>query len=168
MKKSVFTRSAGYLDVVLSWIAGVVLFSMMLLTSADVFTRYVLNAPIRGAFEVSEILMAVLIFAGLPLVSRKNEHVTIEFADRLIPDVLRGVLDALVQLVCAGMMFGSAWLMFLKAQRVGQYGDNTATLKIELAPFVYLMCLLILITGFIHVVKAFRPGDSESQSGGPV
>ena len=88
--------------------------------------------------------------------------------DRLIPDVLRGVLDALVQLVCAGMMFGSAWLMFLKAQRVGQYGDNTATLKIELAPFVYLMCLLILITGFIHVVKAFRPGDSESQSGGLV
>ena len=66
------------------------------------------------------------------------------------------------------MMFGSAWLMFLKAQRVGQYGDNTATLKIELAPFVYLMCLLILITGLIHVVKAFQPAASDSQSGGLV
>lgn len=168
MKKAFFARSSRSLDAVLSWIAGVILFSMMILTSVDVFTRYVLNAPIRGAFEISEILMAVLIFAGLPLVSRKNEHVTIEFADRLVPGALKGVMDGLVHLVCAGLMFGASWLMFLKAQRVAQYGDNTATLKIELAPFVYLMCVLILITALIHVVKAFRPDSSDAQSGGLV
>lgn len=161
-------RLGALLDAGLSWIAGVILFIMMILTSVDVFTRYVLNSPIRGAFEISEILMAVLIFAGLPLVSRKDEHVTIEFADKLIPGVLRGLMDALVHLACAAMLFGAAWLMWLKAQRVAQYGDNTATLKIELAPFVYLMCALILVTALIHLVKAFQPGRSESQSAGLV
>lgn len=168
MKVPTSARLGAVLDAGLSWIAGVILFVMMILTSVDVFTRYVLNSPIRGAFEISEILMAVLIFAGLPLVSRKDEHVTIEFGQGLIPRFLRPFMNAMVHLACSAMMFGAAWLMWLKAQRVGQYGDNTATLKIELAPFVYLMCMLILITALIHLVKAFRPGPSDSQSGGLV
>ncbi len=168
MKNQTSARLGAALDAGLSWIAGVVLFVMMMLTAVDVFTRYVLNSPIRGAFEISEILMAVLIFAGLPLVSRKDEHVTIEFAERLIPPALRVVMDAFVHLACSAMMFGAAWLMWLKAQRISQYGDNTATLKIEIAPFVYLMCALILVTALIHLAKAFYPGRSESQSGGLV
>lgn len=168
MKTTVVAGAARGLDTALAWIAGAVLFAMMLLTSVDVFSRYVMNAPIPGAFEISEILMAVLIFAGLPMVSDKNEHVTIEFAEKLVPGALRKIMDSVVHLSCAAMMFGAAWLLWLKAQRVSQYGDNTATLKIALAPFVYLMCGLVLVTALIHVVKAFRRGNLDSPSGGLV
>ena len=53
--------------------ASLILLAMMLLTFVDVVARYVLNRPVRGAFEVTELLLLVLIFAGLPLVSFTNE-----------------------------------------------------------------------------------------------
>ena len=70
-------------------VAGGLLFAMMTLTFVDVVLRYFFNAPIKGGFEVTELMMAVLIFAGLPLVSRKNEHVTIDAFDRFFPARVR-------------------------------------------------------------------------------
>jgi TRAP-type C4-dicarboxylate transport system permease small subunit len=65
-------------DAVLGIAASAILFAMMTLTFVDVVARYVFNRPISGAFEVTELLLLVLIFAGLPLVSHADEHVTME------------------------------------------------------------------------------------------
>ena len=53
--------------------AAAILFAMMVLTTVDVVARYVFNRPLRGAFEITELLLVVLIFAGLPLVSLAGE-----------------------------------------------------------------------------------------------
>ena len=55
--------------------ASALLLMMMVLTFADVVARYLLNRPIRGAFEITELTLLVLIFAGLPLVSHADENV---------------------------------------------------------------------------------------------
>ena len=69
------------------------LFLMMLLTFADVVARYLFNRPIRGGFEITELTLLVLIFAGLPLVSHADEHVTMDFIDRLLPPRGAGRVD---------------------------------------------------------------------------
>lgn len=162
MTQPAINRLGNWLDATLSWLAATILFCMMLLTSADVFMRYLLNAPIRGAFEIAEILMAIVIFAGLPLVSRHDEHVTVDFADRLLPAWARRITQVVVHACCGAMLLGMSWLILLKAQRVHEYGDNTATLKIALAPFAYFMSALILVTALVHLVKMFvRWGEDE-------
>ena len=62
---------------------------MMLLTFVDVVARYVFNRPLRGAFEVTELMLLVLIFAGLPLVSFADEHAVMDFIDRLLGPAAR-------------------------------------------------------------------------------
>jgi TRAP-type C4-dicarboxylate transport system permease small subunit len=69
-------------DAVLGVAASAILFSMMLLTFVDVVARYLFNFPLRGGFEVTELMLLVLIFAGLPLVSHADEHVTMDFPHR--------------------------------------------------------------------------------------
>lgn len=152
-------------DWVLGAAAATVLFAMMMLTSADVLLRYVFNAPLRGAFEVTELLMAVLIFCGLPLVSRRDEHVTVDFAGSLFPGWMRSVLHVLVQLACSALMLGAGWLLWVKAGKLAQYGDNTATLRIELAPWVYVMAVLLAFTGLVHLVRAFGPRTERDSDG---
>lgn len=152
-------------DRVLGVAAATVLFAMMMLTSVDVLLRYVFNAPLRGAFEVTELLMAVLIFCGLPLVSRRDEHVTVDFAGSLFPAWMRSALHVMVQLACAALMFGAGWLLWVKAGKVAQYGDNTATLRIGLAPWVYLMSVLLAFTGLVHLVRAFGPPPERDSDG---
>jgi TRAP-type C4-dicarboxylate transport system permease small subunit len=150
------------LDAVLGVAASAILLVLMLLTFADVVARYLLNVPIRGGFEVTELMLLVLIFAGLPLVSRADEHVTMDFIDRMLPAGANRVLARAVHAVCAAVMFFLAWQVWIKAGRIGAYGDTTDVLKIPLAPFVYFMAGMIALTGSIHVYKMFVPGRARA------
>ena len=46
--------------------------------------RYVLNKPLTGGFELTEMMLAALIFCGLPLVSQRREHIVIDTFDPLM------------------------------------------------------------------------------------
>jgi TRAP-type C4-dicarboxylate transport system permease small subunit len=133
--------------------ASTILLAMMALTTVDVVARYVFNRPLRGAFEVTELLLLVLIFAGLPLVSFTNEHAVMDFIDRVLGRrALRG-LQGGVELVSAVLMFGLAWLVWGKADRIWAYRDATDVLRILYGPFVYFMALALALAGLIHLYK---------------
>jgi TRAP-type transport system small permease protein len=128
---------------------------MMALTFVDVVARYVFNRPLRGAFEVTELLLLVLIFGGLPLVSHADEHVTMDFIDKLLGRG-RDLWQRAVQVVCAAIMFLLTWLVWIKANRISAYADATDVLRILYGPFVYFMALMIALAGLIHLYKALE------------
>jgi TRAP-type C4-dicarboxylate transport system permease small subunit len=141
-------------DAILGGAASAILLAMMVLTVVDVVGRYVLNRPVRGAFEITELMLVVLIFAGLPLVSYADEHAVMDFVDRLLgPAAKRGLWRA-VQVVCAAFMFLLARLVWLKADRIWAYRDATDVLRVLYGPFVYFMALMIGLAGAIHLYKA--------------
>jgi TRAP-type C4-dicarboxylate transport system permease small subunit len=150
------------IDAVLGIAASVLLFGMMLLTFADVVARYLLNRPIRGAFEVTELTLLVLIFAGLPLVSRADEHVTMDFIDHVLPPAGQRALVRLVHAACAAIMFFLTWQVWIKAGKIYGYGDTTDVLRIAVGPFVYFMDAMIALTGVVHAYKIFVPGDGSA------
>jgi TRAP-type transport system small permease protein len=148
-----WTRHA---EAVLGVAASAILFAMMLLTFADVVGRYVFNRPVQGAFEVTELMLVVLIFAGLPLVSYADEHVTMDFIDRLLAPAGRARLQRAMHVVIAAIMAFLTWLVWLKADRIWAYRDATDVLRIVYGPFVYFMAVMIGLTGLIHLSKALR------------
>ena len=149
-------------DAVLGIASSVILFLMMLLTFVDVVARYLFNFPLRGGFEITELMLLVLIFAGLPLVSHADEHVTMDFIDRLLPEAGRRLLVRAVHAVCAAVMFFLTWQVWIKARTIAGYGDTTDVLKITVGPFVYFMAAMILLTGLVHLFKVFVPGEARA------
>ena len=143
------------MDATLGVAASLILFCMMTLTFADVVLRYVFNRPLRGAFEVTELMLLVLIFAGLPLVTHANEHVTMDLIDRWLSPRLRAALGRLMEAISAALMFVLTWFMWIKAQRIAGYGDTTDVLRIAVGPFVYFMVAMILLSGLLHLYRAF-------------
>jgi TRAP-type C4-dicarboxylate transport system permease small subunit len=152
-------------DAVLGIAASALLFCMMLLTFCDVVGRYLLNRPIRGAFEVTELALLVLIFAGLPLVSHADEHVTMDFVDRLLGARGRDLWIRAMHAVCAAIMFFFAWQTWIKAGKIAGYGDTTDVLRITVGPFVYFMTAMIALTAAVHVYKIFAPGTGTASQG---
>ncbi len=132
------------------------LFMMMVLTFADVVARYLLNRPIRGGFEITELTLLVLIFAGLPLVSHADEHVTMDFIDRLLPRRLRVPWVRVMHAIIAAIMLFLSWQVWIKATRIASYSDTTEVLSITIGPFVYFMAVMIALTGAVHVFKIFE------------
>ena len=156
-------------DVVLQRALGVtsavVLFAMMLITAVDVAGRYLFNKPIAGGFELTEILLAALIYCGLPLVSARREHIVIDTFDPMFSKAVKRGLDMIAEVVCAVALAGVGWVIFLRANRVAEYGDTTSVLKLPLAPVVYLMAVMITVAAVIHLLLIFVPhGEDDGKS----
>ena len=154
-----------WLERVLGVSAGAVLFAMMMLTAVDVVGRYIFNRPVTGAFEVTEMMLAALIYCGLPLVSQRREHIVIDTFDYLMSRGVKRSLDMAAEVLCSAALFGLAWLVFGRAGRVAQYGDTTTVLKIPLAPVAYLMAVMLLVGAIIHLWLIFVPhGEDDGKS----
>ena len=145
-------------DALLGVAASVVLLAMMLLTVVDVVARYRLKMPVRGAFEITELMLVVLIFAGLPLVSFSDEHAVMDFIDRLLSPQGQRALQRALHVVNAAFMFLLMWLMLLKADRIWAYRDATDVLRILYGPFVYFMAVTMALAGVIHCYKVVERG----------
>ena len=143
-------------DALLGVVASAVLFAMMLLTVVDVVARYVFSRPLRGAFEVTELMLLVLIFAGLPLVSFSDEHAIMDFIDRVLDPRSQRGLERGVQLVNTAFMFLLTWLVWRKADRIWAYRDTTDVLRIVYGPFVYFMAVTLALAGLIHLYKVIE------------
>jgi TRAP-type C4-dicarboxylate transport system permease small subunit len=155
--------TGAWLDRALGAAAAALLFCLMSLTAADVVGRYIFNSPIRGAFEITELLLLVLIFAGLPLASRADEHVTLDFIDTALGPRGRLLLRRLSHLVCGLLILGLAWLVWIKAGKIAGYGDTTEVLRIPVGPFVYFMAIMVLITAIVHLFKVVYPGAQRGE-----
>jgi TRAP-type C4-dicarboxylate transport system permease small subunit len=155
MIRNAITRLDGAMEPLLGAFAGVLLFGMMTLTFADVVMRYIFNAPLQGSFEITELMLVGLIFAALPLVSRREEHVVMDFLDRFLPLGIYRALRAFEHIVSAAAMIGMGYLLWRKAAELAAYGDTSAVLRIELAPYVYAIAVLIFVTALIHLALVF-------------
>ncbi len=157
-------HGGAVLDRILGAAAAILLLGLMLMTAADVVSRYLLNWPLRGAFEITELGLLTLIFAGLPLVSRADQHVTMDFIDRILSETGRRFIRRLVDFVCGGIILALAWQVWIKAGKIAAYGDTTDVLKVPVAPFVYFMAGMVAVTGLVHIAKAAWPGAPVAES----
>jgi len=145
------------LEIASGALAAVALFAIMALTFFDVGSRKLLDNSIPGSLELTELLMVVVIFAGLPLVSMRGEHVTFDSLDAYLPAGVRRAQAVLVHLLCAAAMLALGWLMWREGGQFLATGETTAQLKILKAPFIYLMAVLCALTGLVHLGLVARP-----------
>jgi TRAP-type transport system small permease protein len=161
------TEAGAWLDRVLGAAAAVLLFGLMALTTADVIGRYIFNWPLRGAFEITELLMLALIFAGLPLASRADEHVTLDFIDMTLGAKGRLLLRRLIDSICGAIILGLAWRVWIKAGKIATYGDTTEVLRLPVGPFVYFMAAMVAVTGIVHLGKVIFPAAPRTEQFDP-
>ncbi len=149
-----------------SALCAAALFAIMALTFFDVLGRKLLHNSIPGSLELTALLMVVVIFAALPLVSQRGEHVVFDSLDNYLPTGLLKLQAVAIHLVCATMMLGLAYLMWRTAGQFAQNGETTAQLKFAKAPFIYGMSVMCAIAGLVHVALIYRPAQALQEGEG--
>jgi TRAP-type C4-dicarboxylate transport system permease small subunit len=134
-------------------VAAICLAAMMLLTVADVVLRATLNAPIRGVYELIELLLTYTFFLALPAVFLRDDNIVVnvldDWAPRAVPLAKRIAL-ALAVVILAVM----AWQGWLAARDAIAFNDQTADLGISRA--LHWIAVLAGIVG--AAVAAFAMG----------
>jgi len=124
--------------------------AMSVLTVIDAGGRYLLNRPVAGSVELTELLMVALIFASIPLVTAARGHVVVDSFSGLVPSHFRRAQQTLAHLLACGISVLLAAVALKKAASVADYGDMTPMIGIPLAPFVYLMGTLLALNALLH------------------
>jgi TRAP-type C4-dicarboxylate transport system permease small subunit len=120
----------------LTHIGSIGLALLMFLTVADVFGRYLLNRPVTGTFELTEISMVLIVFLALGLAQHHNEHISLDLAYNYFPLWLKKVTDLSVYLINLVVVIAMSWQLYNYFVRMLDGNYTTAVLQLPLYPFV--------------------------------
>jgi TRAP-type C4-dicarboxylate transport system permease small subunit len=98
-KSSYFLGSVG---------AGVI-FALMLITGIDVIGRYLFHRPLVGAFEMSELALAIMVLFGWGYNQAIKGHVDIDLLYKRLPRSVQTILDFLIPLLGLTLFVFIAW-----------------------------------------------------------
>jgi len=118
---------------------------MMLLTFIDVLGRYVFGFPVAGSVELTEMLMVLVIFSGVPLATAARMHVAVDLLTMGLGPRARRVQLAAAHLLAlmASILFGV--VSWGRATAAHEYQDRTTILSLPIAPMVFFMSILLFV-----------------------
>jgi TRAP-type transport system small permease protein len=135
-------------------VAALTLFSLMAITCVDVVGRYFFNSPLGAATELTRMMMAIVVFCGLPVACMREEHITVDLLDAISP---RGIINArqtIMNLIAAVAMAGVAYRVWILAFRAKEYGDTTEFLQISLFYITLFICIMSAVTALALLYNA--------------
>lgn len=112
------------------WLGGISLAAMMLVTVADVVLRAVANKPIRGTFEIVELLLACTFFFALPAAFLRDEHIVVDIVDGTAPRWVP-LLKRLALAIAVALLAAMAWQGWISARDAVAFNDVTSDLGLS-------------------------------------
>ncbi len=143
-------------------IAAAVLFAMMLLTFVDVSGRTLFDHPVDGGFEITELMLATLIYLALPLVTSESSHVEVDILDHFIPTTLQTLQRLMIRLVNLLAYVVLTWVMIKHTLRAYEYEDVTSVLEIPLTGLGIVMVVGCVLTTLSLLLAPINVGSTEN------
>ena len=103
---------------------------MMLLTVADVVLRATVNRPIRGMYELVELLLACTFFLALPASFLRDEHIVVDIIDGTVPRWVP-LLKRLALVIAMALLAAMAWQGCISARDAVAFNDVTSDLGLS-------------------------------------
>ena len=142
------------------------LFAMVALTFVDVLGRRLFNTPVFGANDITEHLMAVIIFAGLPLLTGQRGHLSIDLFDKwlLAPGwrLWHRLVDVLVAAVL-GLIAYQYYLAIEEARNINEVSQALLIPRYWMYGFISLTCALAAVLAlFVESPQTEYPEEMPS------
>jgi TRAP-type transport system small permease protein len=132
----------------------VMLSAIVALTFTDVVGRRLFNTPVFGANDITEHLMALIIFSGLPLLTAKRGHLSIDLFDHWLLQAKWRAWHKAVDVLIAAVLGLIAWQYFVSVQEARQINEVSSALTI---PRAWMYSFISFTTALAAVLALFAP-----------
>ncbi len=139
------------------------LLAMVALTFADVVGRRIVGKPIYGANDITEHLMALVVFAGLPLVTAAGAHLTIDLLDRLVNKPWMAWWRVLISVVVTAVLALVAWLFVKHGMNASRISEVSQALRVPRAPLYSFMAGSCALSALAALAIAFTGPMVDAQ-----
>ena len=157
-------KISRFLNEVLFWIAGFFLVTMVLLTCANIFLRFVWT-PIRGTFELMGFFGAIVTAFALGYTQIHRGHIGIDLLVNEFSAITQRILSGISYFSCMVFFSIAGWQIARWATVLRKTGEVTETLRIIFYPFTYavaLGCLTLALVLLVDLLKVLIQGKGAS------
>ncbi|RLC04675.1 MAG: TRAP transporter small permease [Deltaproteobacteria bacterium] len=153
----ILSKITELLNKTLTFLAGLILIVMVLLTCANIVFR-MFWVPISGTYELMGFAGALLTAFALAYTQVKKGHISVDVLVNVFPQKVQWVLSAINNGMCFIFFMLAGWQLAIKANTLRTTGEVTETLRIIYYPFTYAVALgcvvlaLILLTEFLRQI----------------
>jgi tripartite ATP-independent transporter DctM subunit len=157
-------KAARFLERVTAPLAGamdvagrVLLAAMVLLVTSDVALRYLFNSPIKGSFELIELMLVGISFLCLAHTQLKKGHVSVTLVTEKLAPTTIALLECGTYLLCLVIATLITWQGVIQAQAIKGDGIASDLLLIPIFPIMWAVvfgCLILCLVFLIHLLKA--------------
>jgi len=146
------------------WGGGAMLLGLMGLTVVDVTLRYLFNAPLYGARDVSKLMLLALIALSVAYSARTGGQVVIEFFSHWMGSRLAAFSEAGARIAAIVMLTILSWQLWLCGDSAAVFGEASLALGIPFGPFYSLLAIGMLLYAVVLAAELFlifrgRVGD---------
>jgi TRAP-type transport system small permease protein len=163
--QAVSTGATAFLKCV-KFIGYISLSAIIMLTTINVFGRYILRRPLLGEYDMVELSMAVFGGIAMLMATLQRHHVSVDVIlvrfrrrTRLIFFSVASFLGFLTW----GLL---AYRSFLDGLDALENGSSSATLRVPQGPFEIVLSISILLCCVALLTQIFSPGESEQNGEG--
>jgi len=140
-----------------------VLLVMIILVTTDVTLRYVFNSPLRGVYEIVEVILVIVVAFGMAYTAMQKGMVAVEvLVERFRPRVraILGIFNSLMGLTLFSLI---SWKSTEQAITYWAAGETTYVSGLPLFPFVLivsfgtaLLSLVLFVQMLENITQAVR------------
>ena len=127
---------------VLAYVGMAFIVPMMLLTSMDAAGRDIFSRPVRGAFELSSLMLSIFILLGLAYTQQMKDHVRVTILIDRLPVRLSCIITILTTLLCMFIVAAMSWQGVIVA-----YESSSVTDMLRIPQFPFR--LLVTVGGIL-------------------
>tara|TARA_B100000686_G_scaffold309473_1_gene351419 strand:+ start:72 stop:641 length:570 start_codon:yes stop_codon:yes gene_type:complete len=128
---------------------------LVIITVMDVFGRYLLDLPLPGASELTEIILAILIYIGLPYICRDEGHVTVSIISNNIKYTLARAHSIIINALVCIILFIIGLQLIAFGINLNSYNDITTFLEIPKAPIAFILAFLTLLASLMSSLNCY-------------
>lgn len=103
---------------------------------------------------MTELGSALLVFFALAMTHRHGEHITIDFIVERLPERVRNILNGVVEILIAFVMFFMSGRIFENGLRMVERTTTTTDLALPIYPFLFIITFTLIIFALTAIYKS--------------
>lgn len=137
--------------------------AMVALTFVDVVGRRLFNTPVFGANDITEHLMALIIFSGLPLLTARRGHLSIDLFDHWLLQPRWRAWHKAVDVLIASVLGLIAWEYVVAIGEARQINEVSPALTIPRAWMYGYIASTTAIAAVLALLAPAPQADTHAQ-----
>jgi len=156
----IMNKINGLLNGFLTFIGGIFLIAMIVLTCGNILFRIVW-VPVPGTYELMGLFGAIVTAFALGQTQARKGHVAVDVLINTFSAKTKKALRVAGDLICMAFFMIVTWQLAVKGINLWRTGELTETLKIIYYPFIYAVafgCAVLALVCFGNLLRALFPG----------